>query len=558
MRKIFLKVSIFALVLCQICGAFFACQPTQEPSTDTENTGDRPAEIFSLTKENLSEYTLVVSSLADRDVIALARQLQTIIKTSFGVELGLGTDTADEQACEILVGNSERGASQSFHAELKRDDYGYAMICQKVVLGGYTTKAVERSIALWNMDILQKATDLIMQSGTDRTVSGQYTYDALTLNGTDIGKYRIVYPSKYRLKENEYAAKLASYIAEKTGIIIDTVEDTAEATDFEIHIGKTATATAAVGDGQYEFTVDGNKIYIVGNTATALNAAMSKLLSLIKVSERSASLELSTQKYDIEQLKLNVMTYNVLYKDITSSRSEALMSFLEQADNDIFGLNEIVPEWTKKLTNRFSASYGTVEGKASSGTANGLRNSIFWKKDKFELLESGTLWLSDTPDRMTKYSESTKYCTCVYVKLREKASGTEFFYIQTHLENTGTNPDAATARKKQSQALKKITDGFLFVPIIVGGDFNAGNRGDVSPIYTNTRFADTYDIAGEKIGIKGTYVDNGVPSENWKIDYIFVTKDSISVSKHETVNNKVGNSWPSDHLPVKVELTINH
>ena len=41
-------------------------------------------------------------------------------------------------------------------------------------------------------------------------------------------------------------------------------------------------------------------------------------------------------------------------------------------------------------------------------------------------------------------------------------------------------------------------------------------------------------------------------------DIVFVSENSISVQKYEIWDNKMGGTYPSDHLPVWVELTVNY
>ena len=48
---------------------------------------------------------------------------------------------------------------------------------------------------------------------------------------------------------------------------------------------------------------------------------------------------------------------------------------------------------------------------------------IFYNEKRFELLDSGTFWLSDTPDKMSKYEESDEYRITTFVKLKDKTTG---------------------------------------------------------------------------------------------------------------------------------------
>ncbi len=560
MKKILLRVVVVVLVLCQLCGALHGCTKN-EPNNDAS---------YALTKDNIADYVIITPASADSGIKVAANQLQASIKNTYGVELTVKTDKIEqgsdvycEQECEILVGKTNRTQSETFFAQLKQNDSGYSMIDKKVILGGYDADTVAKSVTAWSMDVLAKATDIIMDKSIQRIISGSYTYSSFEINGISLCEYKIVYPISDKFGESTFAGTLMTYLKDTTGYMLECVPDTAEASAHEIWIGQTNRITAEMSNARQAsgFTgkdcyiaADDNGIWISGSTQRALNSGIYKFL---KLASEDGKIQIDEpKKYSVTELSVSTMTYNILYNNITSSRSETLLSFIEQENSDIFGCNEVVPAWTEKLTNKFSATYDTVEGKPSSGSTNGMRNSVFWKKDKFDLLESGTLWFSDTPDIKSKYAEAYKYVTCTYVKLRDKASGVEFVYIQVHLENTGDNPQAPTARKKQSEALKKITERFKFLPIIVGGDFNAGNIGDISPFYRGTRFVNTYDIAETKTGTKGTWVEKNVISKNWTLDYIFVSKDCIDVKKHESIDNKKDGIYPSDHLPVKIQAVI--
>ena len=129
-------------------------------------------------------------------------------------------------------------------------------------------------------------------------------------------------------------------------------------------------------------------------------------------------------------------------------------------------------------------------------------------------------------------------------------------YIQAHLENNMDGYDSVSARTKQSAALKKFTDSYVTLPIIVSGDMNSNNLKDISPLLQNTRFTNSVSVAEEKIG-GGTWVGKDFDSiENYTLDYIFVTGDSIEVKKYEAVDNKIDGKYPSDHIPVRIDAVI--
>ena len=205
---------------------------------------------------------------------------------------------------------------------------------------------------------------------------------------------------------------------------------------------------------------------------------------------------------------------------------------------------------------KFNGSYTCIKGKKRSSENRAEYCPIFYKTEKFDLVESGTKWLSDTPDKTSKYKESHVYRIFSYVVLRDKATGISFMYVEAHLENTEEGYDSVTARKKQSQALKKFTDAYPTMPIIIGGDMNAWSIKDISPLLSNTRFVNSPTIAKEKkesgtwVGKDFSVLDDGV------LDYILVTNDRIAVEKYEAVDNKIDGRYPSDHIPVRIDAVI--
>ena len=63
---------------------------------------------------------------------------------------------------------------------------------------------------------------------------------------------------------------------------------------------------------------------------------------------------------------------------------------------------------------------------------------IFYRTDKFEKVDSGHFWLSQTPDVMSKDWGSAHYRICIYVILKDVASGKEFVVFNTHLDHKST------------------------------------------------------------------------------------------------------------------------
>ena len=84
---------------------------------------------------NLKEYTLVRPEEASQAVVDAAVSLRTMLINSLDSDLALKSDLHSEtvqalkiREFEILLGNCDRDETRQFMADLKYNDYGYAMI----------------------------------------------------------------------------------------------------------------------------------------------------------------------------------------------------------------------------------------------------------------------------------------------------------------------------------------------------------------------------------------------------------------------------------------------
>ena len=214
---------------------------------------------------------------------------------------------------------------------------------------------------------------------------------------------------------------------------------------------------------------------------------------------------------------------------------------------DTIGVQEASTEWMTYLNSKLGGLYANV-GNGRDGGAAGEHCAIFYRKDRFELIETGTKWLSDTPDTVSKYSESTLNRILTYAILLEKSSNTKILYVNTHLEHG----KAVEARDKQIKIVMEFLKGYTQYPIVLTGDFNSSQTTDVYKLVTAT-LADSSQIA-KTAEIFHTFHKYGVSSSY--LDYIFVTKQSIAVSHYRVVVEPANGMLPSDHYPLLIKYSI--
>ena len=187
------------------------------------------------------------------------------------------------------------------------------------------------------------------------------------------------------------------------------------------------------------------------------------------------------------------------------------------------------------------------------GENAGEFSAIFYNAERFDLLDNGDFWLSETPDR-PGLGWDARCCNriCSWAKFREKETKREFFVFNSHFDHQGVVARRESAKLKM-QKMQEIAGN---APVIVLSDFNATPGSE--PIEIISRYlSDAFEVTKmPPYGPVGTF--NGFrlnhPLQN-RIDYIFVS-DHFSVLKYAALTDFKNGRFPSDHLPVMADLVL--
>jgi len=255
---------------------------------------------------------------------------------------------------------------------------------------------------------------------------------------------------------------------------------------------------------------------------------------------------------------LTVMSFNVRYinqKDGVNNwnnRKEKVAEVIASNNVDIAGLQEPWKDQIRDLK-KLLPEYAWFGWSRDNGKSKGEFVPIFYKKDKFSIVEKGIFWLSETPEKIGSKGWDVKYPRIVvWARFKEKLSGKEFYFFNTHLGGD-------IARYESAKLLRnKIDDMADGLPVMVTGDFNSVP--DSPPYETmingNYKIAleDAFHSAIEKNDeIYTNYLFDGNDKDLKRIDYIFVSPE-IKVLYHEIINKRIGKYYPSDHLALKAAL----
>lgn len=282
---------------------------------------------------------------------------------------------------------------------------------------------------------------------------------------------------------------------------------------------------------------------------------------------------------------LKILQYNVKNNtgDSMSARSAALKKTLEFFLPDSVGFQEVTPDWMSHLkTDALPSVYAGVGEPREPG---GEATPVFYRADKYELLDSGTFWLSDTPEVQSGVSGTNYLRIATWVKLKNKTTGFVYVHVNTHLDNNGNNSSSVglSIRTKQMKVVLEFIASLGDVPCFLTGDMNqasANSSGTVYDIYkqitgkaaitlkaggtwtsplSDARTAAAKTVPADKIATMVKYFNPYSSDYNPKklpIDYLFFTGATLEPLLYRTDISVDDNTVISDHLSLYAEFRI--
>ena len=137
---------------------------------------------------------------------------------------------------------------------------------------------------------------------------------------------------------------------------------------------------------------------------------------------------------------VNVMSFNIRYDNPEDSldnwryRKDRVANAIHFYDVDILGTQEVLHNQLEDLKLRLP-EYGVVGVGREDGKEKGEYSALWYKKDRFNVLDSGYFWLSETPEVAgSKGWDGACERIASWVKLQDKVSGKEYFALNTHLD----------------------------------------------------------------------------------------------------------------------------
>ena len=562
---------LLAIILLLSACLMTACKENKPESTTPESTTpeettpkqDTPVVQASISPEQLTKYEIIYARESSQEVKDEVKKLVNAIYNSFGVILNKRTDLYYEGVeslkkgqYEILIGHTNREESDVFLAELRWDDYGHGMIGDKLVITGKNEDETFR--------VLRNFIELVQNANGDKTVfydnanSGITTFDyafpGLAVNGIPVSKLSIL------CNEQELGGVvqiLRDAIIETSGIALPIVTD-AEASDLKnaIVIGNTAHIdTASVTDlvnGEYYVDTTFCCLQLLASSAQDYYSAASELA--MQLSGKGGENVVFTPGKRACSDAITVMSFNIMAgAQNGDARVDRVIKTVLKYRPAVIGVQEATDSWMNILREKLGDIY-TIVGVGRNAEGHDEHSAILYLTEEFDCLESGTKWLSDTPDVMgSKFADSHYTRIMTYAHLSRKSDGMVFLYVNTHLDYGSTDTEEAV-KVEQMQVIFDQIAKFGNIPTIITGDFNATVS---SPVYGSIGAAGylSAEAASQTDRYANTYhALMGTTGEPSHIDYILHTIAFSSIY-YRVCRERIDNV--SDHYPIYAVLTWN-
>jgi len=258
---------------------------------------------------------------------------------------------------------------------------------------------------------------------------------------------------------------------------------------------------------------------------------------------------------------IKLMTYNIRMdtpndeENAWPNRKENFVNQIHFYTPDVLGIQEGLEHQVIYLDDHLKTYKYVGVGRADVKEEGvGEYSAIFYNYQNFKEIKSGTFWLSETPDTPSRGWDASLNRICTYILLKNKTSGQKFWVFNTHFDHRGV-----LARKNSAaliiQKINSINKEKL--PVFLMGDLNLQPQEE--PIqFIAKELNDSKTISQlPPYGPVGTY--NGFDAckkIGKRIDYVFTSKDNITIKKYAVIADVNDMKYPSDHFPVFIEAEL--
>ncbi|OGO84789.1 MAG: hypothetical protein A2203_09930 [Chromatiales bacterium RIFOXYA1_FULL_46_5] len=233
-------------------------------------------------------------------------------------------------------------------------------------------------------------------------------------------------------------------------------------------------------------------------------------------------------------------------------RKLLLAHLIQTQQPDLIGLQEAELFQVHDLVAMLPQYQWFGEGR-DDGKTKGESTAVLYRKDKLQLLSAKTLWLSETPEQVSKGWDAKLNRTFTKTQFKALKSGQSFYFFNTHFDHMGQQAQLQSALllKAEVETLPESDK------VLLTGDFNV--EPSSAPYQALSKsLNDSALVAKQKLSTDtGTF--NGFGREpnspSQTIDFIFVSSN-LRVTSYQVDNRRYNGLYPSDHEAVVAVIAL--
>jgi len=276
----------------------------------------------------------------------------------------------------------------------------------------------------------------------------------------------------------------------------------------------------------------------------------------------------------MEGRTLRVMSFNVRgasHRDGINAwpdRAEINVRTIKTYAPDLIGLQEVHAP-NLEVYERDLPGYERIMGPAYGTDTLEEFAAIFYDAGRFEKLDAGGFWLSDTPEESSASWGNEVVRSANWAVLRCRRTGVAFLHANTHLDHMSERARVEGNRLIVHQT-GETAEAHGHPPTIVTGDFNCKPGSAPYEVFRDHGFTDTFHDAGNTDdedahtfhAFKGSrFKPSDTDKPFGRIDWILLrdTAGRFGVMGHQIPRDadEEAGLYPSDHYPVLADLSIS-
>ncbi len=249
---------------------------------------------------------------------------------------------------------------------------------------------------------------------------------------------------------------------------------------------------------------------------------------------------------------MKIVTFNIRCKDDINGhsipeRAPRLLECINGCNPDIIGFQEVTKPWMEYIPADYGEKYDMFHKYRDTNQKEGC--TVLWKRDKFELIDTGAFWYSSTPWVTSRGNDSYKrlHRICAYVILRERATDRRIAFFNTHFGF------GDSYQIESMELLAKTVELLGEQNTVIVGDFNFT---PAAPAYAKS--AEYFDEANALLGNASPTTFHGYGREtDTRIDYMFLRRGGARVTSSRLLDNTYDGKYPSDHYGLCFEVELS-